>query len=165
MSKDASFDIVSDYDVTEMNNAVDQAQREIGTRYDFRGTAAKLDFIEGKIGVHLEGDTQNQLTAILDVLQSKLVKRNVPLKVLDVSSQPVQGGKEMRWDVKFKKGLDQDKAKEVTKIIRESFPKAKANIQGDSIRVTSASRDELQAIIAKLQLADFDFPLSFTNYR
>lgn len=166
MAKDFSFDVVSDYDLAEMTNAVDQAQREISTRYDFKGTAAKLEFSDGKAGVHLEGDSQNQLNSIVDVLQSKLVKRGVSLKVLDLTgNQPIQGGKEMRWDVRFKKGLDQDKAKQLTKVIRDQFPKAKTQIQGETVRVSSASKDDLQGVIALLKQQEFDFPLQFQNYR
>ena len=165
MAKDSSFDVVSDYDVAEMTNAVDQVQRELATRYDFRGTAAALEFSEGKTGVQLKGDSQNQLNSILDVLQSKLVKRGISLKVLDTSSEPVQGGKEMRWEVKFKKGLDQEKAKKISKTIRDSFPKVKAQIQGEEVRVSAASKDDLQAVMQLLKSQDFDFPLSFTNYR
>lgn len=165
MAKDFSFDVVSDYDVAEMTNAVDQAQRELGQRFDFKGTAAKIDFMDGKTGVQIEGESKNQLDAILDMLQSKLMKRGISLKTLDTSREPVQGGKEMRWSVAFKKGLDQDKAKQITKLIRDKYPKAKGQIQGDSVRVSSASKDDLQGIIAALKAADFDFPLDFQNYR
>ena len=165
MAKDFSFDVVSDYDVAEMTNAVDQAQRELGQRYDFKGTSANLEFADGKAGVNLTGDSQNQLNSILDVLQSKLVKRGVSLKVLDASREPVQGGKEMRWSVPFKKGLDQDKAKRLTKVIRDKYPKVKAQIQGESVRVSSISKDDLQGVIAALKAQDFDFPLDFQNYR
>lgn len=165
MAKDFSFDVVSDYDVAEMTNGVDQAQRELGTRYDFKGTSAKIEFTDGKAGVLIEGDTKYQLDAILDMLQGKLIKRGVSLKVLDTSSEPVQGGKEMRWTINFKKGLDQDKAKQITKVIREDYPKAKAQIQGDSVRVSSASKDDLQGVMASLRSKDFDFPLDFQNYR
>lgn len=165
MAKDFSFDVVSDYDVSEVTNAVDQAQRELAQRYDFKGTSAKVEFADGKTGVQLTGDTRNQLDAILDVLQSKFVKRGVSLKVLDTSAAPVEGGKEMRWSVRFKKGLDQDKAKQITKLIRDRYPKAKAQIQGDTVRVSSTSKDDLQGVIAALKAADFDFPLDFQNYR
>src|SRR6266568_3166008 len=151
MAKDFSFDVVSDYDVAEVTNAVDQTQRELGQRFDFKGTAAKLEFAEGKTGLQLEGDSQNQLNSILDVLQSKLVKRGVSLKVLDTSKAPVQGGKEMRWSIVFKKGLDQDKAKQLTKVIRDEYPKAKAQIQGDSVRVSSTSKDDLQGVMTALR--------------
>lgn len=165
MAKDFSFDVVSDYDIAEMTNAVDQAQRELGTRYDFKGTAASIEFTDAKAGVLIQGDTQNQLDAILDMLQSKLIKRGVSLKALDTSAQPIQGGKEMRWTIAFKKGLDQDKAKQITKLIREDYPKAKAQIQGDAVRVSSASKDDLQGVMNTLRAADFDFPLDFQNYR
>ncbi|MBW3538152.1 YajQ family cyclic di-GMP-binding protein [Candidatus Parcubacteria bacterium] len=166
MAKDFSFDVVSDYDVAEMTNAVDQAQRELVTRYDFKGTAAKLEFVsKDKEGVLIEGDSRNQLNSVVDVLQSKLIKRGVSIKVLDLSSEPVQGGSQMRWTVKFKKGLDQDKAKKITKLIRDSYPKVKTQIQGDAVRVTGASKDDLQAVMALLKQQEFDFPLEFTNYR
>ena len=165
MAKDFSFDVVSDYDVAEMTNAVDQAQRELSIRYDFKGTAAKLEFSDGKTGVQLEGQSRNQLDAILDMLQGKLVKRGISLKVLDTSSEPVQGGKEMRWTINFIKGLDQDKAKQITKLIREEYPKAKAQIQGDSVRVSAASKNDLQGVMQSLRAASLDFPVDFENYR
>jgi uncharacterized protein YajQ (UPF0234 family) len=91
MAKDFSFDVVSDYDASEVTNAVDQAQRELAQRYDFKGTSAKVEFVDGKSGVQLTGDTKNQLDSILDVLQSKMLKRGVSLKILDTSSMPVEG--------------------------------------------------------------------------
>lgn len=165
MAKDFSFDVVSDYDVAEMQNAVDQAQRELGTRYDFKGTAAGIEFTEGKKGVLLTGDSKNQLDALLDMLQGKLIKRGIALQVLDIASEPVQGGKEMRWTLDFIKGLDQEKAKKITKAIRDSFPKVKAQIQGEEVRVSAASKDDLQGVMTLLKQADFDFPVDFQNYR
>jgi uncharacterized protein YajQ (UPF0234 family) len=165
MAKDFSFDVVSDFDTGEMTNAIDQAQRELQTRYDFKGTAAKLEFAPNKSGIQLEGESVNQLHSIIDVVQSKLIRRDISVKVLDLSSEPVQSGTSMRWTVNFKKGLDQDKAKRLTKIIRDAYPKAKAQIQGESVRVSSASKDDLQGIITTLKSQDLDFPLDFTNYR
>jgi cyclic-di-GMP-binding protein len=166
MAKDFSFDVVSDYDLAEMTNAVDQAQRELMTRYDFKGTSAKLDFLsKNKEGLLIEGDSQNQLNSVVDVLQSKLIKRGISLKVLDLSGEPVQGGREMRWTVKFKQGLDAEKAKRITKLVRDQFPKAKTQVQGDAVRVSSTSKDDLQLVIATLKAEDFDFPIEFTNYR
>lgn len=166
MAKDFSFDVVSDYDLAEVTNAVDQTQKELMQRYDFKGTAAKLEFLsKDKDGVLVEGDTKYQLDSIVDVLQSKLMKRGQSLKIMDLSSEPVQGGKEMRWTIKFKKGLDQEKAKKITKVIRDDYPKAKAQIQGDSVRVSSASKDDLQGVMNLLKSQDFDFPIDFTNYR
>ena len=165
MAKDFSFDVVSDYDAAEMTNAVDQTQRELATRYDFKGTAAALEFADGKTGVVIEGDSDNQARSVLDVFQSKLIKRGIDLKVLDLSSQPLPSGKIVRWAISFKKGLDQEKAKKVSKLVRDTAPKAKAQIQGDAVRVSSASKDDLQAAIAALKAAGFDFPLEFQNYR
>ncbi len=165
MAKDFSFDIVSDYDVAEMANAVDQAKRELGTRYDFKGTAASLEFGDDKTSINIEGDSKNQLDALLDMLQSKLVKRGVPLQVLNTSTEPVQGGKEMRWNIPFIKGLDQDKAKTITKLIREEFPKVKTQIQGDSVRASAASKDDLQGVMSLLRAKSLDFPIDFQNYR
>ena len=165
MAKDFSFDVVSDFDVAEMTNAVDQAKRELGQRYDFKGTAAGIDFTDGKVGVLITGETKNQLDSVLDMFQSKLVKRGVSLKVLDTTAEPVQGGKEMRWTLPFVKGLDQDKAKKITKLIRDGYPKVKAQIQGEEVRVSSASKDDLQGVMAALRGADFDFPVDFQTYR
>lgn len=165
MAKDFSFDVVSDYDVSEMTNAVDQAQRELATRYDFKGTAAGIEFAENKSGVLITGESKNQLDAVLDMFQSKLIRRGLSIKVLDTSSEPVEGGKEMRWTINFKKGLDQEKAKKLTKSIRDAYPKAKAQIQGEAVRVSSTSKDDLQGIMAHLKGLDLDFPLDFTNYR
>lgn len=166
MAKDFSFDIVSDYDVAEVTNAVDQTARELMQRYDFKGTSAGIEFADkDKKALHLTGDTEYQLKSIVDVLQSKLVKRGVSLKVLDTSGQIVQGGKEMRWNVPLRKGMDQDKAKQVTKQIREFYPKVKTQIQGEEVRVSSTSKDDLQGVMSVLRAADFDFPLDFRNLR
>jgi uncharacterized protein YajQ (UPF0234 family) len=165
MAKDFSFDVVSDFDAGEMTNAVDQAQRELGQRYDFKGTAAKLEFADSKSGVQLEGDSRNQLDAIIDVLQTKLIRRSISTKVLDLTSEPVESGVIVKRTLAFKKGLDQDKAKHLTKIIRDSYPKAKAQIQGDTVRVSSTSKDDLQGVMTLLKAQDLDFPLEFQNYR
>lgn len=165
MAKDFSFDVVSDFDAAEMTNAVDQTQRELATRFDFKGTAAGLEFADGKSGMVIEGDSDNQARAVLDVLQGKLIKRGIDLKVLDLTGQPQPSGQIVRWNIPFKKGLDQEKAKRVSKLVRDTAPKAKAQIQGDAVRVSSTSKDDLQAVITALKSADFDFPLEFQNYR
>jgi uncharacterized protein YajQ (UPF0234 family) len=164
MAKDFSFDVVSDFDAAEMTNAVDQAQREIANRYDFKGTAASVDFAEGKTGLLIVGESDNQTQSVLDVVQGKLIKRGISLKVLDISAEPVHGN-QVRWTIPFQKGLDQDKAKQITKTIRDSYPKVKAQIQGDAVRVVSSSKDDLQGVMSALKAKDFDFPLDFTNYR
>jgi uncharacterized protein YajQ (UPF0234 family) len=165
MAKDFSFDVVSDFDAGEMTNAVDQAQRELGQRYDFKGTAASLEFAEGKTGVQLEGDSRNQIDAIIDVLQGKLIRRGLSPKVLDLSSEAAESGTVVRRSLTFKKGLDQEKAKKLTKLIRDAYPKAKSQIQGDSVRVSSTSKDDLQGIMTLLKAQELDFPLDFQNYR
>lgn len=165
MAKDFSFDVVSDYDAGEMTNAVDQAQRELSQRYDFKGTAAKLEFGEGKTSVRVEGDSRNQIDAIIDVLQGKLIKRGISVKVLDLSGEAQESGMLVRRTLPFIKGLDQEKAKKLTKTIRDSYPKVKAQIQGEAVRVSSTSKDDLQGVMSHLKQQDFDFPLDFQNMR
>lgn len=166
MAKDSSFDIVSDYDIAKVTNAVEQSQREIGQRYDMKGTKAALEFIDGnKTGVAITGDNQFHLDSILDILRKKLAGCGVSQKILDTTKEPVSGSMQLKWDLAFVKGLDQEKAKKVTKLIRDSYPKAKPQIQGEEIRVTSAKRDELQAVMQLLKNSDLDFPIEFTNYR
>lgn len=166
MAKDASFDIVSDFDIAKVTNAVEQTQREIVNRYDFKGTKAGIEFIDAnKMGVTITGDNQFHLDSIIDILRKKLAGSGVSQKILDTSKDPVENNLQMKWELAFKKGLNQEDAKKVTKLIRDNYPKVKPQVQGDEIRVSSAKRDELQAVIALLKEADFEFPLEFTNYR
>lgn len=161
-----SFDIVSDYDKAEMNNVFDQVQRELGNRYDFKGTPAELDWLNSdKTGLKVIGNGDWQIDAILDIVRKKLATRGQSQKVLDVSRDAVVSNLKTTKEVPFKQGLDQDKAKKITTLIRDKYPKIKTQIQGDTVRVMSGSKDDLQAIIGVLKTADFDFPLSFTNYR
>lgn len=161
-----SFDIVSDYDVAEMNNVIDQAQRELANRYDFKGTKAALEFRDaGKTGLTVTGDSDYHIDAILDIIRKKLATRGLSQKVLDVSKDRVTSNLKTTLDVPFKKGLDQEKAKQITGAIRDAHPKVKAQIQGDEVRVSSAKKDELQTVMQLLEAKDFDFPLHFTNYR
>lgn len=161
-----SFDIVSDYDKAELNNVFDQTQREITARYDFKGTSAAVEWLnDDKSGLKITGDHQYQLDAIADIVRKKLAARDQSQKILDVTREPVTSNLKMTWEVPFKQGLDQEKAKKVSATIRGEFPKAKPIIQGQEIRVTSGSKDELQGIMQLLRSQDFDFPLSFTNFR
>lgn len=161
-----SFDIVSDYDKAEMNNVFDQTKREIDTRYDFKGTAASIEWLnDDKSGFKIIGDHQYQLDAIAEIVRKKLAARGQSQKLLDTTKEPTTSNLKMTWEVPFQQGLDQDKAKKVTSTIREGFPKAKTQIQGQEVRVTSGSKDELQGIMQALRAKDFDFPLSFTNFR
>ena len=162
----SSFDIVSDYDKAEMNNVLDQAQREISSRYDFKGTPAEIDWIDGdKNGFKVTGNGEWQIEAILEIVRKKLSIRGQSQKVLDTSKDVVESNLKSTQEIPFKKGLDQEKAKKITALIREKYPKVKTQIQGDEVRATSASRDDLQAVIQILRESDFDFPINFTNYR
>jgi uncharacterized protein YajQ (UPF0234 family) len=166
MSSTFSFDIVSDYNLAEVINAVDQTKRELGTRYDLKGTSADLEFSDAnKSGVKVIGDSQYHIDAILDILRKKLAGRNVSQKILDTSKQPVVSNLKTTQEVVFKKGLDAEKAKKITNLIRETHPKIKTQIQGSEVRVFSPKKDELQLVMQLLNKQDFDFPLEFTNYR
>ena len=161
-----SFDIASEYDKAEMNNVFDQVQRELTGRYDFKGTPAAVEWLNAdKTGLKITGNGDWQIDAILDIVRKKLAARNQSQKVLDTSKETSTSNLKTTKDVTFKQGLDQDKAKQITKLIRDEAPKVKTQIQGDSIRVMSSSKDELQNIIQLLRVQDFDYPLNFTNYR
>lgn len=161
-----SFDIVSEYDKAEINNVFDQTRREITSRYDFKGTPAAVEWLNSdKTGLRISGSGEWQVDAILDIVRKKLAARGQSQKVLDTSRAVTESNLETTKEVPFKLGLDQEKAKKLTALIRDSFPKTKTQIQGDTVRATSSSKDELQAVIRLLGGADFDFPLVFTNYR
>lgn len=161
-----SFDIVSEYDKAEMNNVFDQTKREIDNRYDFKGTPAELEWLDAdKSGLKITGNGDWQIDAILDIVRKKLAARNQSQKVLDTSKEPVTSNLKTTKEVPFIQGLDQDKAKKITALLRDKNPKTKAQIQGDTVRVTSNSKDELQGVMQTLQSQEFTFPISFTNYR
>lgn len=166
MAATFSFDIVSEYNLAEVINAVDQTKREIGTRFDMKGTSADVEFRDAdKTGLNVTGDSEYQVDAVLDILRKKLASRGVSQKILDTSKEPATSNMKVTRDVAFRKGLDQDKAKKITALIRQDLPKVKTQIQGDTVRVNSAKKDELQAAMRLLEQQDFEFPLSFTNYR
>ena len=161
-----SFDVVSDYDKAEMNNVFDQTVREMSNRYDFKGTPAAIEWLSGdKTGFKITGNGDWQIDAILDIVRKKLAARNQSQKVLDVSGAVVTSNLKTTKEVPFKQGLDQEKAKKITALIRDNFPKAKSQIQGDAVRVTSNSKDDLQTIMQLLRAQEFDFPVSFNNFR
>lgn len=162
MAKESSFDIVSKVDKQEVSNALNQAQKEIAQRYDFRGTGAEVDYSGEKILI--KANAEERAKAVLDVFGSKLVKRGISLKSLD-AGEPYASGKEFRIEAAIKEGIDQPTAKKISKLIRDEGPKSvKANIQGDELRVTSKSRDDLQEVITMLK--DFeDAALQFVNMR
>ena len=161
-----SFDVVSEYDKAEMNNVFDQTQREMANRYDFKGTPAAIEWLSGdKMGLKVTGNGEWQIDAILDIVRKKLATRNQSQKVLDTSKDITESNLKTTKEVPFKQGLDQEKAKKITGLIRDKLPKVKTQIQGDAVRVMSGSKDDLQAVMQLLRAQDFDFPLSFTNYR
>lgn len=161
-----SFDIVSEYDKAEMNNVFDQASREMASRYDFKGTPAELEWLDDKKGVRVAGNGEWQIDAILDIYRKKLSSRGLSQKVLDTSKPVVESNLKATKEVPFVAGLDQDKAKVMTKLIRDAYPKAKTQIQGDAVRVMSGSKDDLQAVMQLLRSKDdLSFPVSFTNFR
>jgi cyclic-di-GMP-binding protein len=160
---DSSFDIVSKVDRQETANALTQAQKEVEQRYDFKGTDSSIEFSGEKIMI--KANSKDRAEAVLDVFQSKLVKRGISLKSLD-DGDPYPSGKEFRIECSMKSGIDQENAKKVSKIIREEGPKSvKAQIQGDELRVTSKSRDDLQETIALLKGKDLPVDLQFVNFR
>jgi cyclic-di-GMP-binding protein len=163
VASESSFDVVSKVDRQEVDNALNQAAKEVSQRYDFKGTDASIAWSGEK--VLIKANSEERATAVLDVFQTKLIKRGVSLKVLD-TGEPKPSGKEVRLESEIKEGLSQENAKKISKIIREEGPKGvKAQITGDELRVTSKNRDDLQQVIALLKEADLDVALQFTNYR
>jgi cyclic-di-GMP-binding protein len=161
---DPSFDIVSKVDRQELDNAVNQASKELANRFDFRGTGAEVS-LSGDATVNVQAETEDRALAALEVLKEKLVKRDISLKSLD-AGEPKQSGKIFKIDCKIVQGIESDKAKAISKKIRDEGPKGvQAQIQGDQLRVTGKKRDDLQAVIALLKSADLDVALQFTNYR
>ncbi len=165
MAKDSTFDVVSEYDVSAMINACDQAQREISTRYDFQGTNSKLVFDRDAKKIEIESNSELKIEAIIGVLESKFLKANLSLKFLDKSSEILKNNMISRKTIPLVQGLDQTKAKQITALIREKGLKVKTQIQGESVRVSAAKKDDLQAVMEALRSANFDFPISFNNFR
>ncbi|MFN2452327.1 MAG: YajQ family cyclic di-GMP-binding protein [Candidatus Dormibacteria bacterium] len=163
MASEFSFDVVSDFDHQELVNAIDQAKREITNRYDFRGVTADIDLEKDLITLLTGSDMQ--LTAIIDVLQSKLLKRGIDIKVLDPQKPEPAAKGNVRQELKLRKGIDQELAKELSKKIKAAHPKIQVRIQDDQLRVTSKDKDTLQSVIADLRGMELDRPLQFTNYR
>ena len=148
-----------------MNNVFTQAEKEIATRYDFRGTSAAIEWLDDKKGFKLTGDSEWQVEAVLDIVRKKLAAREQSSKVLDLSKEKVVANLKTTWEIPFKAGLAQDIAKRIAADIRAEVPKAKPQIQGETVRVTSASKDELQKVILLVKAKEYDIPLQFVNYR
>ena len=163
MAKDCSFDVVSEVDMQEVDNAVSQAIKEIGTRYDFRGSKSEIS-LEGDT-IKLIGDDEYKLGAVVDVLKGKMVKRNVSIKNLEFGKVEPASGATVRQLVTIKKGISQENAKKVTKAIKDMKIKVQASIQGDQVRVSGKDKDDLQAVIQMLKNLDVPVELQFTNFR
>ena len=161
---DSSFDIVSKIDRQEADNALNQAVKEISQRYDFKNTGATIVW-SGELGIEITANAEERALAVLDVFQNKLIKRGISLKALEMG-EPRQSGKEVKISGTFTQGINQEQAKKVSKLIRDEAPKSvKVQIQGDELRVSSKSRDDLQAVQALVKGADLDFAAQFVNYR
>src|SRR6185312_9710825 len=162
---DSSFDVVSKVDRQEVDNALNQAAKEVGQRFDFKNTGASITW-SGDTGVEIKANSDDRVRAVLDVFKERLVKRSVSLKALDHGDpQPAAGGTS-RLVVSIRQGIDDEKAKAIVKRIKSDGPKGvQAQVQGDTVRVSSKKRDDLQAVIAMLREADFGIPLQFQNYR
>ena len=163
MAKDCSFDVVSEVEMQEVDNAVNQAKKEIGTRYDFRGSKAEIN-LEGDT-IKIIGDDEYKLNAIIDVLKGKMVKRNVAIKNLDYGKIEPAAGATVRQVITIKKGITKENAKEVVKAIKNMKIKVQASIQEDQVRVSGKDKDDLQAVIQMLKQLDIPVELQFVNFR
>jgi uncharacterized protein YajQ (UPF0234 family) len=164
VASESSFDIVSKINHQEVDNALNQAAKEISTRFDFRGVGASISW-SGDHAVDIKANSEERANAVLDVFKDKLVKRQVSLKVLD-PGEPKLSGKEYRLGVALKEGISQDDAKKLGKIIRDEGPKGvRAQVQGEELRVSAKKKDDLQEVISLLKGREFDFALQFVNYR
>jgi uncharacterized protein YajQ (UPF0234 family) len=160
---DSSFDVVSKVDKMEADNALNQARKEVDQRYDFKGVGASIEWSGEK--VLMKANTEERVKAVLEVFESKLIKRGISLRSLD-TGEPFASGKQYRIEASIKNGIEQDDAKKISKLIRDEAPKSvKSQIQGDELRVSSKSRDDLQSTMALLKNADLDVALQFINFR
>ena len=163
MAGDVSFDVVSDFDEQELRNALDQVRREVGQRYDFKGVT--VDLTQAKTELVLVTDDDHRAAAVKDLIESKAIRRNLSLKIFDWGKVEPSGGNKVRQEIKLRRGLNDEIARRITKLIRDEFPKVKSQIQGDAVRVSGKSRDELQKVIARLRQLDEVVELQFQNYR
>ncbi|GAC1470260.1 MAG: YajQ family cyclic di-GMP-binding protein [Chamaesiphon sp.] len=163
MAATYSFDIVSEFDQQELVNAVDQTVREIKSRYDLKDTHTSLEL--GEDGITLSTDSEFTLDAVHTILQIKAAKRNLSLKIFDYGKIESASGNRVRQEIKLRKGISQEIAKQLSKLIRDEFKKIQASIQGDAVRVAAKSKDDLQEVILRLKQEDLPVDLQFTNYR
>lgn len=161
-----SFDVVSEFDKAEMNNVLDQVQREISNRYDFKSTPANIEWLDAsKTGFKITGNSDYQLETIIDIVRKKLASRNIDQKVLDTTQEPIVANLKSTKNLPFVQGLNQEKAKQITKLLRDEIPKVKAQVQGETVRVMSSKKDELQTAMQTIRSKDLPFPINFTNFK
>ena len=165
MAQEFSFDVVSKVDLQEVSNAVQQASKEIATRFDFRGSASKIEWNEKELTLTLISDDAHKLKSVVDILETRLVKRGVAVKSLDFGKIEDAAGGTVRQIAKIQQGIDSEKAREIVKTIKDRKLKVQAAIQGDQVRVSGRSKDDLQGVMALLRGGDYGVPLQFTNYR
>jgi len=163
MAGDQSFDVVSDFDEQELRNALDQVRREVGTRFDFKGVT--VDLTQPNDELVLVTDDEHRASAVKDLIESKAIRRSLSLKIFDWGKVEEAGGNKVRQRIGLRRGLPEDTAKKITKLIRDEFPKVKSQIQGDAVRVSGKSRDDLQRVMGRLRELDLPVPLQFENYR
>jgi cyclic-di-GMP-binding protein len=163
MAASYSFDVVSDFDQQELVNAVDQARRELETRYDLKDTKTTLDLTEKTLTIN--SDSEFTLDAVVTILQTKAAKRNLSLKIFDFGQVEVAGGNRVRQEITLQRGLSSELAKQLSKQVRDAFKKVQVSIQGDALRVVAKSKDELQSVIQFLRQQEVPAALQFTNYR
>jgi len=163
MAGDVSFDVVSEFDVMELRNALDQVRREVGQRYDFKGATVELEQAADELT--LLTDDEFRASAIKDLIESKAVRRSLSLKIFDWGKVEQAGGNKVRQRIGLRRGLPEELAKRLAKLIRDEFPKVKSQIQGDALRVSGKSKDDLQRVITRLRELDEIVPLQFQNYR
>ena len=163
MAGDCSFDIVSQFDEQELVNAIDQTRREVSTRFDLKDT--KTEIVHSKDTMTITTDSNMTLKSVRDILETKAVRRSLSLKIFDYGKEENAAGGKVRQEIKLRQGLNQDLAKQISKHIRDKYPKVRPQIQGDAIRVSAKSRDELQAVIALLKQKDYPVALQYINYR
>lgn len=160
-----SFDIVSEINKAEMNNVFMSVEKEIANRFDFRGTPAAIEWLDDKEGFKIIGSNDWQIESIIDLVRKKMASREQSVKALDLSKPINTSNMKATKEIPFVLGLDQDKAKTITKLIRDKLPKLKTQIQGETVRVSGSSKDELQTAMQTIRTSDFDFPISFNNFR
>ncbi len=163
MAGDVSFDVVSDFDPQELRNALDQVRREIAQRYDFKG--AHVEITQTRDEVVLVADDEFRAKAVRDLIETKAVRRDLSLKIFDWGAIEPAGGNRVRQRIGLRRGLNEELAKRISKLVRDEFPKVRPQIQGDAVRISGKSKDELQRVIARLRELDEPVPLQFENYR